>query len=129
MDGDGTVKRVLCLDAGIVLPLYFVATKCRVRRIRWKAIELLRRAKRQEGLWNSVLTALVAERVIRIEEEGLGSDEELVTRENRVRGVILGLDVEERKAFLSYGKCRERDGRWSVTGTGDVEWIEEWVHW
>lgn len=135
VDENGRIKRVLCLDAGIVLPLYFVATKCRVRRIRWKAIELLRRTERQEGLWNSVLTALVAERVIRIEEEGMGweeevgSREEVISRENRVRGVILGLDAEERKAFLSYGRCRDRDGRWSVMGTGDVEWIEEWVRW
>jgi hypothetical protein len=69
----GVVKRVFCHDTGTVtgtvLPQNFVVAKCRVRRTRWKAIELMRRTERQEGLWNSVLTALAAEPLVRLEEE------------------------------------------------------------
>ena len=51
------------------LPLYSAATKRGTHSLRWHAITLLRRTERQEGLCNSVLTAMVAERLVGIEEE------------------------------------------------------------
>jgi hypothetical protein len=100
----GGVKRVLCHDTGIVtgivLPLNFVATKCRVRMIRWKAVKLMRRTERQEGLWNSVLTALAAEQLVRLEEEWLV--EEKVPREKRFRCAEVRFDLQERMARLRY---------------------------
>ncbi|KAE9369184.1 hypothetical protein N431DRAFT_546736 [Stipitochalara longipes BDJ] len=119
------VKRVLCLDAGIIMPLYFVATKCRIGAIRWKAIALLRRTERQEGLCNSVLTALVAERLVRIEEEQIVGGE--IRTEDRVRGVELSLKVEERKASLRYARLER--GAFGRPPPQEVEWIDGWICW
>lgn len=60
------------LDMGIIAPLYQVTAKCRDPLIRRRALALLKSAHMQEGVWNSFLTAKVAERVMQIEEEGLG---------------------------------------------------------
>lgn len=57
-----------CLDIGILIPLYTVASQCRDPIIRRKAITLLRSTSRQEGLWNSLLVAKAAERVVELEE-------------------------------------------------------------
>jgi len=60
-----------CLDTGIVIPLYHVASQCQDPIIRRRAISLLRSTSRQEGLWNSFLVADVAERVVDIRENML----------------------------------------------------------
>lgn len=46
-----TVTPLLAFDRGVIPPLYFVALKCRVLRLRRKAIDLLKRTPEQEGLW------------------------------------------------------------------------------
>ena len=61
------------LDMETVGPLFAVAHRCRHPVIRRKAIALLYAAPRYEGVWNSFLAARVAEKVIGIEEEGLGA--------------------------------------------------------
>jgi hypothetical protein len=125
----GPVKRVLCDDtgvvAGIVLPLHMVAIKCRVRHIRWKAIELLKRTERQEGLWNSVLAGLVAEQLVRLEEEWLVGEQ--VPREKRIRGAEVRFDMQERKAYLRYGRLEE--GMFRRPPPSEMEWIEGRISW
>jgi hypothetical protein len=124
----GKVERVLCLDVGIVLPLFYVAARCRNRKIRWKAVELMGRTERQEGLWNSVLFAKAAERVIEIEEEGLmlGGDDDgegtVVPREKRVRGVEAIFEGQDRRARVRYVRHVGAEAR-------DEETIEEWIEW
>jgi hypothetical protein len=89
------------LDNGIIQPLFFVATKCRYRRARSRAIALLKDANRQEGLWSSVLTGRVAERVQEIEEYGLTEDQELVPDENRLENLNMRFEFEgPRRAWL-----------------------------
>lgn len=61
------------LDMSMVAPLYAVASRCRDPVIRRNAVSLLYAAPRQEGIWDSILTARVAERLINIEEAGLGN--------------------------------------------------------
>lgn len=56
-----------CLDLGYIIPLYTVASQCRDPIIRGDAIKILRSTPRQEGLWNSVLIADVAERIMKIQ--------------------------------------------------------------
>jgi hypothetical protein len=125
----GGVKRLLCHDTGnvtgIILPLNFVATKCRVRSIRWKAIELMRRTKRQEGLWNSVLTAMAAEQLVRLEEEG--PVEEKVPREKRIRCAEVRFDLQERRARLRYGRLEI--GVFAHPPPREMEWIEGSICW
>ena len=61
-----------CLDMNFVAPLYAVAHKCRDPSVRRHAVALLYALPRQEGIWDSMLAARVAEKLISIEEEGLG---------------------------------------------------------
>jgi hypothetical protein len=123
----GKVERVLCLDVGIVLPLFYVAARCRNRKIRRKAVELMRRTERQEGLWNSVLFAKAAERAIEIEEEGLmfGGDgdreETVVPREKRISGVEALFGGQDRRARVKYVRMRGAEVREEI--------VEEWIEW
>ncbi|TGO68808.1 hypothetical protein BELL_0806g00010 [Botrytis elliptica] len=59
------------LDIGIVPPLHVVATKCREPSIRRKAIDLLFRSPRQEGMWDGVLSARIGRWIMSCEEDGL----------------------------------------------------------
>ncbi|KAI9644520.1 tRNA A64-2'-O-ribosylphosphate transferase [Ciborinia camelliae] len=58
-------------DIGIVPPLHVVATKCREPSIRRKAVDLLFRSPRQEGMWDGVLSARIGRWIISCEEDGL----------------------------------------------------------
>lgn len=55
-------------------PLYLVAESCRNSVTRRRAIELLRRWPRREGLWDSVLAATVGEAIMLREESGAEAD-------------------------------------------------------
>ncbi|KAB8289496.1 hypothetical protein EYC80_010657 [Monilinia laxa] len=58
-------------DIGIVPPLHVVATKCREPNMRRKAVDLLFRSPRQEGMWDGVLSARIGRWIISCEEDGL----------------------------------------------------------
>ncbi|PMD20637.1 hypothetical protein NA56DRAFT_704444 [Hyaloscypha hepaticicola] len=124
--GKGKRQKVFSLDIALIVPLYFVAGKCRDARLRPKAIELLR-SERQEGVTNSLMAARVAERLVRIKEEGLLYRDKVeyrgagfVTRERRISGVEIKLGLEEeRKAWLRFSKI----------GGREVILVEEWVAW
>jgi hypothetical protein len=112
------------LESGIIIPLYLVATRCRHPVLRRRALELLRRANSQEGRWHSVGAAAVAERIMRIEEEGL-------------RGIIpdksyLNMVAMDVSKDMTFEKCAERklaeetveywlggDENWTTTHTWD----------
>ena len=61
-------KTSFCLDIGYIIPLYTVASRCQDMNTRRRAIALLRSTPRQEGLWNSLVVARAAERILDIEE-------------------------------------------------------------
>ncbi|KAF2714102.1 hypothetical protein K504DRAFT_425277 [Pleomassaria siparia CBS 279.74] len=56
------------IDMGWIPPLYFVAVKCRVHRIRMHAVRLLESNSHREGIWDSKTMACVARKVIELEE-------------------------------------------------------------
>ncbi|KAK0620253.1 hypothetical protein B0T14DRAFT_226562 [Immersiella caudata] len=56
------------LDVGWLPPLFFVATKCRVHRIRLQAVKLLEVASHREGIWDATSTARVARKIMELEE-------------------------------------------------------------
>jgi hypothetical protein len=58
---------------GIVAPMYFVALKCRVLRLRRKAIEILKQTPEQEGLWRREEAVQYAEWKLQAEEEERGT--------------------------------------------------------
>lgn len=76
-------------NMGVIPPLFFCASKCRDWLVRQEALLLLRRWRRQEGIWSSGTTALILKRVIEIESEGLTPDDRIpeISR-------IVSIDVE-----------------------------------
>jgi hypothetical protein len=58
-----------CFSPGIVSPLYVTISRCRDGGLRRKALALMQRCKRREGLWDSDLAARLGQRVIEIEEQ------------------------------------------------------------
>lgn len=62
---------VVSLDGpGIIMPLWLVAFRCRHPLLRRRALGLLRVSRRQEGMWMSTSAAVVAQKLIEIEEGG-----------------------------------------------------------
>jgi hypothetical protein len=59
------------IDVGINQPLYYLATKCRVHRLRLQAIRLLDSSAHREGVWESRTAGLVARKIMELEERGL----------------------------------------------------------
>ncbi|KAK4184923.1 putative carboxypeptidase [Podospora australis] len=61
----------MSLELGLVMPAFLVGVRCRHPIVRRKALRLLKRLNRQEGMWNSVGVTLVLEQIILTEEEDL----------------------------------------------------------
>ena len=97
-----------CLDMNIIGPLFAVAHKCRHPVVRRKAVSLLYFAPRQEGIWDGVLTARVAERLIEIEEKGLGKITSCddVPDWARISDVDIKFDLEGRLRGIKYSRQR-----------------------
>jgi hypothetical protein len=57
-------------DIGPVAPLYFLAVKCRVRRLRIHAVRMLEEEPRKEGIYDAVLAANIARQVMAVERIG-----------------------------------------------------------
>lgn len=88
---------VFSFDLQSVWPLDVIAKKCRVSAMRWRAIHLLKSRPRREGIWDSIVAALVCEWVVNVEEEGMleGGN---IPESARVRNIGVELDFENRKA-------------------------------
>lgn len=61
------------IDMGCYPPLYYTALKCRIPRLRRRAVELLERCRHVEGLWTGPLLARLAMSVIEMEEQGFST--------------------------------------------------------
>lgn len=64
------LKPTFSLSLGLITPLYMTASRCRDPTIRRRALHLLHTCNRKEGIWDSSLAALVAQRIVEIEEAG-----------------------------------------------------------
>ena len=112
------------LNMNTVAPLYAVAHKCRHPIIRRKAVSLLYAAPRQEGIWDSITTARVAERLIGIEESGLGN----VTRCEdvpdwaRISDVEVKFDLQERQGTVKYSRQRSPLEKVRDTVMDSIKW-------
>lgn len=60
-------------DMGFIPPLYYTALKCRVPRLRRRAVHFLALAPHREGLWDATLAVAVARKVFELEERDLYS--------------------------------------------------------
>ena len=121
------------LTLGIISPLFITCSRCRDPTIRRRALHLLLTCNRKEGIWNSVLTGRVAERVISIEEagafasnhasNGAGMIGGIVTHSAQIpeRARIRDLEVSfqpERRAKVRYSKSDYSD---RSSSNGDVD--------
>jgi hypothetical protein len=106
-DNSENVKPSFTIDLGVIGPLFEVISRCRDPVIRRRGISLLKSGYRQEGVWNSFLVAKVAERLVEIEEEGLGEVKSCkdVPDWARISDVHPEFDPVGRRATLTYGRC------------------------
>lgn len=58
-------------DYGVVLPLYFVAIKCRDSPTRHAALDALDSWRHREGFWDSALAHKIASQIVKMEEVGI----------------------------------------------------------
>lgn len=103
-------KPVFSCELSIITPLYAVAHKCRDPYVRRRAIALLRSLTRQEGIWNSCMAAHVAERIMNVEESGLGEVKSCrdVPKWARISYVTASFDPMEKKASLQYTRQKSQ---------------------
>jgi hypothetical protein len=58
------------LEIGLIAPLYLAVRKCRDPKLRRAGIDLIRRGRKQEGLWEAHQVARMLDRIVNIEEAG-----------------------------------------------------------
>lgn len=63
------IKPTFSVGLGIIYPLFIVCAHCRDAQTRHQALHLLKICNRKEGIWDSLLTARVAEMAIDVEEQ------------------------------------------------------------
>jgi hypothetical protein len=122
-DGENT-KPSFTIDLGVIGPLFEVISRCRDPVIRRRGISLLKSRYRQEGVWNSFLVAKVAERLVEIEEEGLGEVKSCkdVPDWARISDVHPEFDPVGRRATLTYGRYGGKNNFQRRTIQEVVEW-------
>ena len=127
---DGSEKPDFSMDQNIVTPVFSIAHRCRDPIIRRRAISLLYSAPRQEGLWHSIITARVAEKIMMIEEAGLGEVKSSadVPDENRISDIDVQFDLQGRKGYLK-GSRRQLTGKHIYVAEPVVDVFEEIIEW
>lgn len=123
-DREISQKPIFQMDHGIIAPLFVVAHKCRDPYLRRRAITLLYCAPRQEGVWDSILTARVAERVMNLEEEGLGEVRCAADVPDRARisDVQVSFDLQARRGYITFLRLRSLESQIRVPVTDVLEW-------
>ncbi|OAP60697.1 hypothetical protein AYL99_05699 [Fonsecaea erecta] len=96
------------MELGIIHPLFFTACKCRDWGIRRRAVAQLKRAGK-EGVWEGPIMAVLARRIISLEEEGL-SEGELVPEANRFHDIKKNVDYDSRQ--ILFEGTRASDTTW-----------------
>ena len=127
---DRSQKPIFSMDQNIVFPLFNIAWRCRDPIIRRRAIALLYSSPRQEGLWHSIITARVAEKIMMMEEAGLGevTCSADVPDENRITEIDVRFDLQGRKGYLK-GSRRQLTGKHVYTAEPVVDVFEEIIEW
>ena len=127
---NGSGKPIFSMDQSIVTPLFSIVHRCRDPTIRRRAIALLYSAPRQEGLWHSIITARVAEKIMTLEEAGLGEVKSSadVPEENRISEIDMQFDLQGRKGYLK-GRRRRLIGKHIYLAEPVVDVFEETIEW
>lgn len=107
LDDTSIHRPVFAFDGNLLSPIFCVVLRCRIRKIRWEAIALLKRYPRREGFWDSEMAVAVSEWFVNTEEGGLREDEE-VSPDSRLILINNSFNLSERKTVA---KCA-----WQVKG-------------
>ncbi|PVH78706.1 hypothetical protein DL98DRAFT_462014 [Cadophora sp. DSE1049] len=95
-------------DNRVILPVWLAGVKCRDSSVREKAVELLERFPRREGIWDSICAAKMVRWVSDLENQF--SEEGYIPGWARVYGLRWTTDLENRTASLA---CDQRVSRCS----------------
>jgi len=103
-----TEKIPFTMELGIIHPLFFVASKCRDWGVRRRAIAQLRKAGK-EGVWEGPIMAILAERLMQLEEQGVRHGD-LIPERNRFHDVRKNVIYDLRQ--ISFEATRAMDDTW-----------------
>ncbi|GIJ97936.1 hypothetical protein Aspvir_000042 [Aspergillus viridinutans] len=109
------------VSLGLIPLLWIVATTCRHSQIRHRAIDLMSRSRRREGVWDSVLFSTLARRMVAMEEEAAGF----------AKGAMYepaDLPISARTNTIAGEFCEGRQGKIEFFRDGIKLW-EETVQW
>ena len=101
------------MELGICHPLFFVATKCRNWLTRRRAITALRKAGR-ESVWEGPIMALVAERLMALEETDV-EIEGFIPERNRLHEIRKVVDYDSCQVLIEATKAlNDRFDQWET---------------
>jgi len=117
-------KPIFQVDHGIIRPLFSVARRCRDPFLRRRAIALLYSTPVQEGIWDSILTARVAERMMQLEEKWLGEVKCAADVPDRARisDVEVSFDLLARRGYIKFLRLRSLDSQKREPVIDVLEW-------
>lgn len=93
-------RAMFMLNGPLTGCLYIVATCSRDPDIRRRAIDLMLRQPRREGLWDSQLTARICQKVVEIEERGMVDG--YIPLAARINNIKMMYNMQERKGEITY---------------------------
>jgi hypothetical protein len=101
------------MELGIIHPLFFIAMKCRDHMLRQRAVTQLKKAGR-EGVWEGPIMAIVAEKLIAIEEAGV-KEGDVVPERNRFHDVRKNVDYDGGRVLVEAMRVKGEGWReWEV---------------
>lgn len=95
-------------DIGWIPPIYYASIRSREPRIRSKAIQMLRLVPHREGIWDSLMAATIAEKVLGIEEGRQASSKQ---EHDLHKKAAVSSRPQDTASVLESQKCRLRDVR------------------
>lgn len=90
------------MELGLIHPLFFIAAKCRDWNIRRRAVALLRKAGK-EGVWDGPIMAVLAQKIMKLEEQGIARGTTVPER-NRFHEVKKVVDYDNRCVMFELSK-------------------------
>ena len=126
------------MDLGCIAPLYYVAIKCRVHRVRCRAIDLLEPVRHREGMWDPKIATLVAHKALHLEGTshvpGLNLDDDdscdspgvMVPTSHRIYGleyVLTGNPTEKISLFGGRHGSKGQKSTLAEYDMGSQRWI------
>lgn len=103
-------------EISVIAPLFHTASRCRCPVTRRKAVSLLARRPPREGLWDPEQYALVANRVIELEERELDPETGWPPERARFYSCIVDANMDAQGGFWVYFEPSEWVGEMDETG-------------